>query len=171
MSVNNETQSAHGTATVLKTAPSDGVYASLFEKINLTPVTKLGAITQFQDNNALADVSADERITAAMQVFMQVMTKSGQKVERLDKNLLDQQIAGLDHQISRQLDEVMHHPEFQQVESLWRGLRHTVDRTDFRQKVKIELLDVSRIPGRGYGHQSVTGISDAKSQSLRQELE
>lgn len=143
MSVNTETQSVQGNTTVLENNP-DSVYASLFEKINLNPVSRLGDITEYQDESVMADASADERVTAAIQVFMQVISKSGQLVEKLDKSLLDSHIAELDYQISRQLDEVMHHPEFQRVESLWRGLKHTVDRTDFRQNVKIEILDVSK---------------------------
>lgn len=143
MSVNTETQSVQGNTTVLDNNP-DSVYASLFEKINLNPVSRLGDITEYQDDSVMADASADERVTAAIQVFMQVISKSGQKVEKLDKSLLDSHIAELDYQISRQLDEVMHHPDFQRVESLWRGLKHTVDRTDFRQNVKIEILDVSK---------------------------
>ncbi|EEP5157009.1 type VI secretion system contractile sheath large subunit, partial [Salmonella enterica] len=112
MSVNTETQSVQGNTTVLENNP-DSVYASLFEKINLNPVSRLGDITEYQDESVMADASADERVTAAIQVFMQVISKSGQLVEKLDKSLLDSHIAELDYQISRQLDEVMHHPEFQ----------------------------------------------------------
>ncbi|MDQ6590231.1 type VI secretion system baseplate subunit TssF, partial [Enterobacter hormaechei] len=39
--------------------------------------------------------------------------------------------AELDFQNSRQLDAVMHHQEFQKVESLWRGLKQLVDSTDY----------------------------------------
>jgi type VI secretion system protein ImpC len=59
------------------------------------------------------------------------------------QNLIDHHIE-LDFQISRQLDAVMHHPEFQKVESLWRGLKQLVDNTDYRQNVKPEILDVSK---------------------------
>ena len=38
----------------------------------------------------------------------------------------------------------MHHQEFQQVESLWRGLKQLVDNTDYRQNVKTEILDVAK---------------------------
>ncbi|STV72925.1 EvpB/family type VI secretion protein [Klebsiella michiganensis] len=65
-------------------------------------------------------------------------------MEKLDKTLIDHHIAELDYQISRQLDAVMHHPEFQKVESLWRGLKQLVDSTDYRQNVKTEILDVSK---------------------------
>ncbi|EPQ7656440.1 type VI secretion system contractile sheath large subunit, partial [Escherichia coli] len=69
---------------------------------------------------------------------------AGAPVEKLDKVLIDHHIAELDDQISRQLDAVLHHPEFQKVESLWRGVKSLVDKTDFRRNVKIELLDLSK---------------------------
>jgi type VI secretion system protein ImpC len=143
MSVQNSTSSSVG-ETLVRERSAGGVYASLFEKINLTPVASLGNLSEYQNDSIMADISADERVTAAIQVFMQVVGQSNQKIEKLDKTLLDLHIAELDRQISRQLDEVMHHPEFQKIESLWRGLKHTVDLTDFRQNVKIEILDVSK---------------------------
>ncbi|MBD9658493.1 MULTISPECIES: type VI secretion system contractile sheath large subunit [unclassified Pantoea] len=143
MSVQNETH-ANGATTVLDRPAAGGVYASLFEKINLNPVSELSDLNVWQDNQAMSDATADERVTAAMQVFLTRLKISGAKVEKLDKNLLDHHIAELDRQISRQLDAVMHHDEFQKVESAWRGLKSLVDKTDFRQNVKIEVLDVSK---------------------------
>ncbi|MCP1439696.1 type VI secretion system protein ImpC [Erwinia persicina] len=143
MSVQNETSSA-GTATVLDRPATGGVYASLFEKINLSPVTHLSDLNVWQDNQAMSDASVDERVTAAMKVLVECLNQSGSQVDKLDKTLLDHHIAQLDEQISRQLDAVMHHDEFQKVESLWRGLKSLVDKTDFRQNVKIEVLDLSK---------------------------
>ncbi|CAH3984549.1 hypothetical protein L435_05906 [Enterobacter hormaechei] len=77
MSVNTETASAQGQTTVLE---KEGVYASLFEKINLTPASSLGDINAFLDDAALSDAPAGERLTAAMQVFMDCIRKSGQPV-------------------------------------------------------------------------------------------
>ncbi|TDN55976.1 type VI secretion system ImpC/EvpB family protein [Scandinavium goeteborgense] len=144
MSVNNESQVSTGGATIVKTLPNDGVYASLFSKINLKPVSSIDDLNGFDDNVVMAETSADARVTAAVKVFMQCLQKSGQQVEKLDKTLLDHHIAELDFQISRQLDEVMHHDEFQKVESIWRGLKSLVDKTDFRQNVKLEILDLSK---------------------------
>ncbi len=78
MSVNTETASAQGQTTVLE---KEGVYASLFEKINLTPASSLGDINAFLDDAALSDAPAGERLTAAMQVFMDCIRKSGQPVQ------------------------------------------------------------------------------------------
>lgn len=80
---------------------------------------------------------------------MERIRQSGQRVEKLDKTLIDHHIAELDFQISRQLDAVMHHQEFQQVESPWRGLKQLVDNTDYRQNVKTEILDVAKDDLRG----------------------
>ncbi|WP_213877274.1 type VI secretion system contractile sheath large subunit [Pseudomonas sp. dw_358] len=131
-------------------APSTGtyeapsVYATLFSSVNLTPVTTLQSLETFQSTDALSEVSADERVTAAVSVFLELLSTSPHTVERLDKSLLDRHIWALDEQISRQLDEVMHHPDFQQVESTWRGVESLVNQTDFRRNVRIELLDVSK---------------------------
>ncbi|MDI7683343.1 type VI secretion system contractile sheath large subunit, partial [Cronobacter sakazakii] len=104
----------------------------------------LDDVDAWQDSQRLADATADERVAAAVRVFLGRLKQSGQQVEKLDKTLLDHHIAELDRQISRQLDTVMHHPEFQQVESLWRGLKHLVNRTDYRQNVRTEILDIAK---------------------------
>lgn len=142
MSVQNNI--AGSESVVLERPAAGGVYASLFEKINLSPVSELSALDLWQDAQAMSDATADERLTAGMQVFLECLTKAGAKVEKLDKSLIDHHIAELDYQISRQLDAVMHHDDFQAVESLWRGVKSLVDKTDFRQNVKIELLSMSK---------------------------
>ena len=144
MSVNNDSQSVAGGATLEKTLPAGGVYASLFDKINLQPVSELSDINQFQDNTFMAETPANARVTAAVQVFLQCLQKSGQKIEKLDRNILDANIALLDFQISRQLDEVMHSEPFQSLESVWRGLHSLVSKIDPRQNVKLEILDLSK---------------------------
>ncbi|MDA5495306.1 type VI secretion system contractile sheath large subunit [Yersinia intermedia] len=139
--------SAQGTATTVleKNNPVvQGVYASLFEKINLSPISSLTGLDAFQNNDTMAEATTDERVTAAVSVFLDLLKRSSKKVEKLDKTLLDGHIAALDDQISRQLDAVMHHPDFQRVESTWRGVKSLIDQTDFRQNVRIELLDISK---------------------------
>lgn len=96
MSVKNENAAA-GASVVLERPAAGGVYASLFEKINLNPVSELSALDIWQDAQAMSDATADERLTAGMQVFLECLTKSGSKVEKLDKNLIDHHIAELDY--------------------------------------------------------------------------
>ncbi|MGE8144288.1 type VI secretion system contractile sheath large subunit [Pseudomonas frederiksbergensis] len=152
MSVENSSVQLRG-ATVLS-EDRESVYGALFNKINLNPVAELGGIDVFQSSEALSEVSVDERVTAAVSVFLKLLKQSPQKVERLDKVLLDEHIASLDMQISQQLDAIMHHRDFQQVESTWRGVKSLIDQTDFRQNVRVELLDISK-------HQLVQDFEDA----------
>jgi type VI secretion system protein ImpC len=143
MPVKNENAAGSG-SVVLESPATSGAYASLFEKINLNPVSQLSTLDIWQDTQAMSETTADERLTAGMQVFLECLSKAGSRVDKLDKRLIDHHIAVLDDQISCQLDVVMHHETFQAIESLWCGLKSLVDKTDFRQNVKIELLDMSK---------------------------
>jgi type VI secretion system protein ImpC len=64
--------------------------------------------------------------------------------EKVDRAFVDAMIAELDKKISKQVDQVLHHQEFQKLESAWRGLKFVVDRTDFRENIKVELLNCSK---------------------------
>ena len=139
-----EQSGAQSRGTTLLPEENQGVYGALFNKINLSPVKSLGDLEVFQNTEALSEVSADERVTAAVSVFLKLVKQSSHKIQRLNRALLDEHIAALDGQISRQLDAVMHHPDFQRVESTWRGVKSLIDQTDFRQNVRIELLDISK---------------------------
>jgi type VI secretion system protein ImpC len=63
---------------------------------------------------------------------------------RVDKHAVDLLIADIDRKLSAQLDEILHHPAFQRLESAWRSLRLLVDRTDFRENIRVHVLDVDR---------------------------
>ena len=64
--------------------------------------------------------------------------------EKVDKAFADALISEIDEKISKQVDVILHHPDFQKLESSWRGLKFVVDHTDFRENIKIELLNVSK---------------------------
>jgi type VI secretion system protein ImpC len=63
---------------------------------------------------------------------------------RLDKNVADALIADLDQRLSAQVNEVLHHPAFQRLEAAWRTLKFVVDRADFRENIRLEVLDCSK---------------------------
>ncbi len=61
-----------------------------------------------------------------------------------DPATIDAMIADLDERLGRQVDEVLHHPAVQRCEASWRGLRFLVDRTDFSQNIRIDVLDLDK---------------------------
>jgi type VI secretion system protein ImpC len=64
--------------------------------------------------------------------------------EKIDRALVDAMIAEIDGKLSGQLDEILHHADFQKIESAWTGMKLLVDRTNFRENNKIELLNISK---------------------------
>ncbi|WP_277184403.1 type VI secretion system contractile sheath domain-containing protein, partial [Caballeronia sp. BR00000012568055] len=61
-----------------------------------------------------------------------------------DATRLDVLITDVEARLDGYLDSILHHADFQKLESAWRGLAFLVDQTDFRALVKIEVLDISK---------------------------
>lgn len=76
--------------------------------------------------------------------FIEELLKPQNNGEPVKKAMADRMIAQIDAKLSRQIDEILHHPEFQSLEASWRGLQLLVDRTNFRENIKIEFLNVSK---------------------------
>ena len=76
--------------------------------------------------------------------FIEELLKPQNQGEPVKKALVDRMIAEIDARLSQQMDEIIHHPDFQSLESAWRGLQVLVERTNFRENIKIEILNVSR---------------------------
>ena len=53
-------------------------------------------------------------------------------------------IAEIDKKLSDQVNQIMHHERFQQVESAWRGLNHLVSNTETDEMLKIRVMNISK---------------------------
>jgi type VI secretion system protein ImpC len=76
--------------------------------------------------------------------FIAELMKPTRQDEKINAQVIDQMIAELDRRLSAQLDEIMHAEPFQKLESAWRGAKFLVDRTDFRQNIKLEMLSATK---------------------------
>ncbi len=76
--------------------------------------------------------------------LIEELIKSDNQEEKVNKAIIDKMIAQIDEKISAQMDEILHHEEFQSLESKWRGLYMLVERTDFRQNIQMEFINVSK---------------------------
>ncbi len=79
-----------------------------------------------------------------VQAFISELLAPKAAFEKADKRAVDQMIAVIDQKLSGQLDEILHDAQFQKLESAWRGLKLVVDRTDFRENNRIEIVNVSK---------------------------
>src|SRR5437868_2171099 len=57
---------------------------------------------------------------------------------------INARIAQIDELISKQLNEVMHAPEFQKLEASWRGLSYLVMNSDTSTRLKVRLMNVTK---------------------------
>ena len=53
-------------------------------------------------------------------------------------------IAGIDEQLSQQVNQIIHHEEFQKLESAWRGLSYLVNNTETDEMLKIRFMSISK---------------------------
>jgi type VI secretion system protein ImpC len=79
-----------------------------------------------------------------VQAFITEMLAPHRSEERVDKALVDAMIAEIDKRLSAQVNEILHAKEFQKLEASWRGLKFLVDRVDFRENTRVEMLNVSK---------------------------
>ncbi|MFK2823979.1 type VI secretion system contractile sheath large subunit [Arcobacter sp. YIC-80] len=76
--------------------------------------------------------------------LIEELIKSDSEDEKVNKSIIDKMIAEIDDKISEQMDEILHHKDFQSLESKWKGLSMLVERTDFRQNIQMEIINVSK---------------------------
>src|SRR5215831_2880126 len=122
--------------------------------MELKPETRTAAGAVPAQPSLLDEILAEGKLTPSdvgydvakrgVQAFITEMLAPGRVIEKVDKAMVDLVIAEVDARLSAQLNEILHHPDFQKLESTWRGLKFLVDRTDFRENIKLEILNVSR---------------------------
>jgi type VI secretion system protein ImpC len=81
------------------------------------------------------------------QLLRTLAREAMQGVVTYDRNMvktLNQAIAAIDRQLSRQLAAVMQHSSFQKLEGSWRGLHHLVMNTETGGSLKIRVMNVTK---------------------------
>ena len=79
-----------------------------------------------------------------VEAFIAELLTPDRKGAKVHQAVINDMIAEIDRKLSSQVDAIMHHSTFQKIESAWRGLKFAVDRTNFRENIKFELLNVSK---------------------------
>jgi type VI secretion system protein ImpC len=94
----------------------------------------------FRPRNESAAAEVQNAVTALVQQALE--DTSLVKEDVLDT--IDGMIARLDEQLSKQLNEIIHAPEFQQIESAWRGLHYLVFNSETDTSLKIRVMNVGK---------------------------
>ena len=57
---------------------------------------------------------------------------------------IEAMIAEIDKRLTEQLNKVLHHPDFQQLEGAWRGLQYLVNNTETDEFLKIRVFNITK---------------------------
>jgi len=79
-----------------------------------------------------------------VQAFIDELLKPGREGIKISKALVDEMIVDLDKKVSMQVNEILHNDQFQTLESSWRSLKYLIDNTDFRENIKIAVMNTSK---------------------------
>lgn len=79
-----------------------------------------------------------------VEAFISEMLAPTQQYDKADKKAVDLMISEIDRKVSKQLDAVLHHEEFQKLEGSWKSLKMLVDRTNFRENIKVQILNIPK---------------------------
>jgi type VI secretion system protein ImpC len=107
--------------------------------------TERGLLDTIVEEGRLApDPSARERGKNLVKEFVAQVLEGSMTVSKDAEMMINARIAQIDHLISIQLNEVLHHPAFQKLEGSWRGLRHMVFNSSTSAMMKIRVMNVTK---------------------------
>jgi type VI secretion system protein ImpC len=116
--------------------------------------TAAGAAAQTQEAPSLLDdvikatkPQSQQEADRAKDYFKQFLdsaVKPGHVVSKDVETNIKYWIAEIDKKLSAQLNEVMHHADFQRLEASWRGLHYLVHQSETGEHLKIRVMNVSK---------------------------
>ncbi|HFT8625436.1 TPA: type VI secretion system contractile sheath large subunit [Pseudomonas aeruginosa] len=114
-------------ASKAKEAPTQGLLEQIMAQTRIEPTHEGYAVAE-----------------RGVAMLISEILKSGDRETPINKILVDQMLERIDAQMSLQVDDILHNPQFQQLESAWSALKRTVDNINPRENTKLGLLNVSK---------------------------
>jgi type VI secretion system protein ImpC len=97
-----------------------------------------------QEGRLGRDAASRERGKDLVKEFVNQVLEGSMTVSRDAEAMINSRIAQIDHLISIQLNEILHHHDFQKLEGSWRGLKYMMDQSETGEKLKIKILNVNK---------------------------
>src|SRR5579862_8994770 len=87
---------------------------------------------------------AKERGKDLVKEFVAQVLDGSMTIAKDAEMMINARIAQIDHLLSIQLNEILHHPSFQKLEGSWRGLKYLLDQSETSDHLKIKVMNVSK---------------------------
>lgn len=91
-----------------------------------------------------ADTASQQRGKDMVKEFVSQVLEGQMTLTRDAEATISARLAQIDHLISKQLNEVLHHPAFQKLEATWRGIKYLMDQSETNDTLKIKVFNVSK---------------------------
>ena len=87
---------------------------------------------------------AAEEIESAVQTLAEYVLQGTDIISADAVASIEALIGQIDKKLTEQINQIMHHPDFQALESSWRGLHYMVNNTETDESLKIKVMNVSK---------------------------
>ncbi len=96
------------------------------------------------DGKVGRDAESSARGKDLVKQFVAQVLEGAMTVSRDTESMINARIAQIDHLLSIQLNEILHHPEYQRLEASWRGLKYLLAQSETGTQLKIKVLNVNK---------------------------
>lgn len=90
---------------------------------------------------------SDEAKSAVEKAVLTLAQQALSQTQLIGKDVtrsIEAMIAAIDAKLTEQINKIIHHPDYQQLESAWRGLHYMVTNTETDENLKIRVMDISK---------------------------
>lgn len=105
---------------------------------------EVASLEQILEHARPVNKEDNEHNRTLIEHFVRQCIRSGPITSTDVEGTINAWLADIDGKLSRQLNEIMHAPEFQKLEGTWRGLHYLVHHTETSQTLQIKVLNVSK---------------------------
>ena len=108
-------------------------------------VAEKGLLDQIVEEGRVGvDAASRERGKSLVKEFINQVLEGQVTVSKDTEAMINARVAQIDHLVSIQLNEVLHHPQFQKLEGTWRGLKYLLSQSETSAMLKIRVMNVSK---------------------------
>ena len=108
-------------------------------------VAEKGLLDQIVDEGRFGvEPASKERGRNLIKEFIAQFIDGSMTIARDAEMMINSRIAQIDHLVSLQLNEILHHAAFQKLEGSWRGLKYLMDQSETGVMLKIKVLNCSK---------------------------
>src|SRR4249919_1111924 len=120
-------------------------------EVSQTEIAKQVQVEEAQDFSTLLKQSfkpRTERAETEVENAVTTLVREALRDQAVIKDdvldTIEEMIARIDKKLTAQMNEILHAPEFQKIESAWRGLSYLVFNSETDSELKIRFVNVSK---------------------------